>query len=1270
MYRTGDVVRWLGDGRIEFLGRNDAQVKVRGFRVELGEIEARLAEHPAVREAVVVAREDTPGDRRLVAYFTGAAEVEALRAHLAHGLPEYMVPAAYVGLERLPLTPNGKTDRKALPAPEGDAYARRGYEAPATGTEVALAEIWSEVLRLDRVGRHDHFFELGGHSLLAVRVISRVRQAFGTEAALRDVFERPVLADFARGVDEAARADLPPIEPVDRDSPLALSFAQQRLWFMEQLGGMGSTYHIRRRLRLRGELDRAALVRALDRIVERHEALRTTFVGVDGRTEQRIAPASGFHLVEHGGSDEAELRGIMAEEAAAPFSLEHGPLIRGRLVRMAPDDHALLITMHHVVSDGWSMGVLVDELGALYAAYRAGAADPLPPLPVQYADYAAWQRRWVEGEVLEAQAGYWAHTLAGAPELLELPADHARPARQDHAGATLRVELDEELTAGLRALGQRHGTTLFMTLLAGWATVLGRLSGQSDVVVGTPTANRGRREVEGLIGFFVNTLALRVELEGTVAELLARVKARALEAQQNQDIPFEQVVERLQPVRSLAHTPVFQAMFMWQTAARDRLELPGLELSALQGTPQVAAKFDLSLALSETGGRVVGALEYATSLFEAATVERFVGYLRRVLREMAAGDARRVEELEMLPDVERAQLLSGWNATAAEYPRGLCVHELFEAQAERTPHAPALVFEAQSLTYAELNARANRLAHHLRARGVGPDVRVAICVERGVEMLVGVLAVLKAGGAYLPLDPQYPEDRLAYMLADSAPAVLLTQVSLRGRFADVPVLALDDETPWADQPDSNPERAGLTPDHLAYVIYTSGSTGKPKGVMNVHRGVVNLLWSMRATVGMAPGERLLAVTTLAFDISVLELFLPLLSGARVELLSRAAGADPEQLRRAVDAGEGTVLQATPATWRLLADGGWRGTPGLRALSGGEALPGELAARIRAGSDALWNVYGPTETTIWSSVQAVEGAEGGAVPIGSGLANTRMYVLDAAGEPVPVGVAGELYIAGAGVARGYQNRAALTAERFVPEPFGGIPGARMYRTGDVVRWRADGALEFVGRNDAQVKIRGFRIELGEIEARLAEHPAVREAVVVAREDTPGDQRLVAYVVGTVEAEALRAHLAGSLPEYMVPAAYVALEQMPLTPNGKTDRKALPAPEGDAYARRGYEAPATETETVLAEVWSEVLGVERVGRHDHFFELGGHSLLAVRLIERMRQRGLHAEVQALFITPTLCGMAERVGDAPVEIQVPPNLIPGPAAGRPADDTELFL
>ncbi|HEX2093064.1 MAG TPA: amino acid adenylation domain-containing protein, partial [Longimicrobiaceae bacterium] len=990
---------------------------------------------------------------------------------------------------------------------------------------------------------------------------------------------------------------------------------------------------------------------------------------------------SAFRLVEHDldahPDAKAELRGLIAEEADAPFDLEVGPLFRGRLIRMAEDDHVLLLTMHHVVSDAWSTGVLLRELSTLYGAFRRGEADPLPPLPVQYADYAAWQRRWVDGEVLARQADYWQRMLAGAPEVLELPTDRPRPALQDHTGAVVRLALDEALTAGLKALGRRHGTTPFMTLLAGWATVLSRLSRQLDVVVGTPTANRGRSEIEGLIGFFVNTLALRLDLSGSpsVAEVLGRVRERALGAQQHQDIPFEQVVERVRPVRSLAHTPLFQVMFAWQNALRARMELPGLALGSVGSESRVTAKFDLSLTLQEAGGRIVGSVEYATALFEPATVERHGEYLRRVLEEMVADDRRAIDLVPILPDAERRKVLEEWNATDAEFPAPRCIHDLFEMQAARAPDAVAVVFGGEQLTYRGLNARANQLAHHLRERGVGPDARVAICAERGLEMMVGMLAILKAGGAYVPLDPAYPEDRLRYMLQDSAPVALLAHAALGRLFtgAGVPLVVLDEDELWADRPETDPERdhAGPAPEHLAYVIYTSGSTGQPKGVMIEHRSLVNayLAWEEPYEL-RTRARRHLQMASFSFDVFTGDWTRALCSGGTLVVCPRELLLQSEQLYALMQREEVQIAEFVPAVLRELIrylEASGRKLDFMRALVCGSDTWSVREYRhflsFCGPQTRLVNSFGLTEATIDSTffeAASLEGLNGDQhVPIGRPFANTTLYVLDAHREPVPVGVAGELYVGGRNLARGYRNRPELTAEKFTPDPFSGDPGARLYRTGDGARWRCDGNVEFLGRIDTQVKVRGFRVELGEIEARLAEHPAVHDAVVVAREDTPGDRRLVAYYLcgEGVEAEALRVHLSERLPEYMVPAAYVRLEALPLTPNGKVNRKALPAPEEDAFVRRGYEPPFGETEVALAEVWSEVLNVERVGRRDNFFELGGHSLLAVRLTERMRRRGLHAEVRALFTTPTLTELAAVVGRESFEVSVPPNGIPTP-------------
>jgi amino acid adenylation domain-containing protein len=1260
LYKTGDLGRWRPDGTIDFLGRNDHQVKIRGFRIELGEIETALRSHPDVHEAVVLAREDAPGDKRLVAYVVGVVAPEALRAHLVSRLPEYMVPAAYVALDALPLTPNGKLDRRALPAPEAQAYGERAYEAPQGEIETTLAHLWSGLLGIERIGRHDDFFALGGHSLLAVQLISRIRSALGLEVPLAELFAQSTLAGYAQHVAAATASALPTIVPASRPEALPLSFAQQRLWFLAQLDERaGAAYAMPAGVRLKGSLDAAALRAAMDRIVARHEALRTCFDSVDGAPVQLISPPEvGLALskVDLSGHNEAEaeVERLATEEVSAPFDLARGPLIRGRLIRLADDHHVLLVTMHHIVSDGWSMGVLVNEFSALYAAFSQGQPDPLPALPIQYADYAVWQRRWITGEVLQRQLDFWRDHLSGAPALLELPTDRPRPAVQDYAGAFFGFELDAELTGKLKALSQRHGTTLFMTLLAAWAALLARLSGQSDVVIGTPVANRHRAEIEPLIGFFVNTQALRVDLAGSpsVAQLLAQVRATALAAQTHQDIPFEQVVDALNPNRSMAHSPVFQVMFAWQNTPEGSLELPGLQLEPV-GSSSATVKFDLELTLHEAGDCIAGSLGYACALFDRSSIERHLGHWQTLLRGLVADSSALVDRLPLLTPPEQQQLLRTFNHTTAEFPHERCIHQLFEAQVARTPEATALLFQGSSLTYLELNTQANRLAHHLITLDVRPDSLVAIALPRGIDMVVALLATLKAGAAYLPLDPAYPRERLAYMLADSAPCVLLTQSGMRAALGDAAaqsrlpasqallratVLELDaSPQPWNACADTNPDPAalGLTPSHLAYVIYTSGSTGRPKGTMVAHAGLCNLALAQIDGFAVTAASRVLQFASFSFDACISEVLMTLCSGATLHVPAPGvlAGSVLHDVLR-----DGHITHATlpPAVLTTLPHDA---LPELHTLiMAGEAASHALVQRWATGR-RLINAYGPTEATVCASMHLCDPQHPGSPPIGSPIANTRIYILDAHGQPSPVGVAGEIYIAGIQVARGYLRRPELTAERFVPEPFG-EPGSRMYKTGDLGRWRADGSIEFLGRNDHQVKVRGFRIELGDIEAALRSHPDVRAALVLAREDAPGDQRLVAYVIGTATPEAMRTHLGSCLPEYMVPSAYVALDALPLTPNGKLDRKALPAPHDLAVQPNPYERPRSGIEHLLAQVWSKVLHLPLIGREDHFFEKGGHSLLAVRLVALATQHGLGLTLRDVYAYPTLRAQAERL------------------------------
>ncbi len=1262
LYRTGDLARWRADGELEFLGRVDHQVKLRGYRIELGEIEAVLRSHDGVKDAVVVAREDEPGAQRLVAYVVGSAaalppEPSVLRAHVKASLPDYMVPSAFVAVAELPLTPNGKIDRKALPAPAGgEGIVQAAYEAARSPTEEVLAGIWCEVLKLDRVGVHDNFFELGGHSLLATRVTARLREAFGIELALRAVFEAPTLQRLAAHVEalrrQAAATPLPPLQARPRPHHPPLSFAQERLWLLERLETLAASYNIPMAVRLQGRLDVAALEQSLAEVVRRHEALRTRFAVMDAGPVQVVDPPTPFRLevtdlMELAATERAAAaRRRTAEIVREPFDLERGPLLRAVLLRLSDQEHVAVVVVHHIVSDGWSMGILIREVVTLYAAYVAGLPSPLADLSVQYADYAIWQRQWLRGEVLAQQIAYWRERLAGAPAALDLPSDRVRPAVQSFRGAVHRFAVPVEVTRALGALARCEGATLFMVLLAAFQMVLSRWSGQQDIVIGTPIAGRTHRQTENLIGFFVNMLALRTDVSGdpSFRALVRRVKEVALAAYAHQDLPFEKLVEELRPVRDLSRQPLFQVLFALQNVPREELRVSDLVLRPI-GVDQVTAKLDLSLYLHETPEGLRGVLEYATDLFESATIARVAGYFVTLL-EAIVGDAdRRLSALPLLGDAERHRLLVEWNDTAAEYPSERCLHDLFAAQVARTPDAVAVTYEDRCLSYGELDRRANQLAHYLRGLGVGPEIVVGLCVERSLDMVIGLLGILKAGGAYLPLDPSYPPERLGYMVADAAAPILVTQASLMEQLprCDARLVRVDaDREEIARQRQEMPA-SGTCAENLAYVIYTSGSTGKPKGAMIRHCAVVNLLFALRQRLGFTAEDVVLAVTRFSFDMSVPEFYLPLLLGGSVALQSRQAAGSGVRLNAAIRDAGATVMQATPTSWSMLLDAGWRATDGLRVWCGGEAFPAHLAAALNVAGAEIWNLYGPTETTVWSSASRL--VPGCGVSLGRPLGNMRLYVLDEWLEVLPLGARGELYVGGVGLARGYLKRAALTAERFVPSPFGS--GERLYRTGDLARWRADGELEFLGRVDHQVKLRGYRIELGEIEAVLRSHDGVKDAVVVAREDEPGAQRLVAYVVGSAaalppEPSVLRAHVKASLPDYMVPSAFVAVAELPLTPNGKIDRKALPAPAGgEGIVQAAYEAARSPTEEVLAGIWCEVLKLDRVRVHDNFFELGGHSLLATRVTARLREAfGIELALRAVFEAPTLQRLAAHV------------------------------
>ena len=1104
-----------------------------------------------------------------------------LREHLLDKLPGYMVPSAFVILESLPLTPNGKVDRKALPAPDADGVQEDTYIAPRNPIEEGLAEIWGAVLKLGQIGVHNNFFELGGHSLLATQVISRIRSTFQVELPLRALFEAPNIAGLAERIEAAFGEDstaVPPLVKASREQPLPLSFAQQRLWFLHEIEPESPAYNIPTAMRLTGRLDQCALERSLDEIVRRHEPLRTTFAMVDGVATQVVHEHSTYRLVvvDLSGLDEderaREANKLMEAEAQRPFDLQQGPLFRAMVLRTGPEEYIALITIHHIVSDGWSQGVLSRELKILYNAFLKCGHSPLPELPLQYVDYAAWQRSWLQGETLERQLAYWKERLGSAPRLLELPSDRPRPPIQSHLCSRRRWTLSAELVNNLKALGRNEGTTLFMTLLAAFQVLLSRYSGQENIVVGTPIANRTQVELEGQIGLFLNTLALRGDCGGdpSFRVFLGGVREAALGAYAHQDLPLEKLIDALHLERSLSHSPLFQVTFALQVAPDSNLEMEGLRVSEF-AAPGMRGKFDLQLTAMELQSEMVLSAIFNTDLFNEERIERMLSHYETLRESIAANPEERISRLGLLPELERDQLLVEWNDTQTILPQRLCLHQRIEDQADRTPDAVALCFEKETLTYSQLDRRANQVAHLLQQQGVGPDVLVGLCVERSVEMVVGLLGILKAGGAYVPLDPSYPVERIEHMRDDAGMSVVLTQNALLGILSpwNGTVVCLDTDWPAISLNSDQRLASSVDPDNLAYVIYTSGSTGKPKGAMNSHRSICNRLLWMQHAYNLSGSDRVLQKTPYSFDVSVWEFFWPLMVGASLVVAAPELHRDAAGLVDLIQSSRITTLHFVPSMLQVFLEeaGVCDCTSIRRVICSGEALPASMVNRFGSVLSAeLHNLYGPTEAAVDVSYWPcpTDGStEIQTVPIGRPVWNTQLYVLDCSLSPVPIGVAGELYLGGVQLARGYLNRADLTAERFIPDPFSADAGSRLYKTGDLVKYLPDGNVEYLGRLDHQVKIRGFRIELGEIENALLQHPGVREAVVLAREDSPGDRRLVGYI-GSIEsdlsASLLREHLLDKLPGYMIPAAFVLLETLPLSANGKIDRKALPAPDG--------------------------------------------------------------------------------------------------------------
>ncbi|MHC0068640.1 non-ribosomal peptide synthetase [Nostoc sp. UIC 10890] len=1068
-----------------------------------------------------------------------------------------------------------------------------------------------------------------------------------TSTLLSELKERKTeILEFLHQANTAASSNLPTILPASQHSNLPLSFAQQRLWFLNQLEPDSTAYNMPTAYRLTGILNVTALKQSLNEIWQRHSILRATFVSMDGQPSQAILKDINLTLLFIDlqeipeANRETQTQRFATQEAQQPFDLAKGPLFRAKLLRLATTEHVLLLTMHHIVNDGWSYNIFFRELVVLYTAFSTGEHLSLSEPSIQYTDFAVWQRQCLQGEVLESQLNYWKQQLGGKLPILQLPTNYSRPAVQTYRGAYQSLELSLDLTQALKTLSEQERVTLFMTLLAVFKVLLYRYSGLEDIIIGTPIAGRNREETEQLIGLFVNSLPLRTNLGQnlTFRELLSQVREVTLEAYSHQDFPLEKLIEELQPERDTSRSPLFQVMFVFQNTPSSSCELLGLTITPLEvhtGT----AKFDLTLYLEETSEGICGGIEYNTDLFESTTITRMVGHFQTLLESIVANPQQHISNLPLLRAAEQHQLLVEWNNTQTDYPKDTCIHELFEEQVAKTPDAVAVIFENQQLTYQQLNYCANELAHYLISLGVKPEVKVGICVERSLDLIVGLLGILKAGGAYVPLDPAYPQERLAFMLQDSQISILLTQQHLLKTLPSyqAQVICLDRDRDCIAAHQQNSPESYIAPDNLIYTIYTSGSTGKPKGVQITHRNIVNFLTAIQQHLQLTNLDSLLSVTSLSFDIAGLEIFLPLTLGAKVILVSREVTADGLQLLKQLNNSAATVMQATPATWEMLLEAGWKGKAQLKILCGGEALTQNLATQLLQQGTEVWNLYGPTETTIWSTIHRIDQQQA-LVTIGRPIANTQIYILDKYLQPVPVGIPGELYIGGAGLARGYFHQPELTKEKFIQNPFSSDPESRLYKTGDLARYLGGGNIEFIGRLDNQVKIRGFRIELGEIEAVLSQHPAIQKTAVIVRDDVSDDKSIVAYIVSNKEEaltnDKLRRFLKHKLPGYMMPSFFVLLDTFPLTPNNKLDHHALPAPEQAKEAEDTFVAPQNELELQLTKIWEKNLGIQPISIRDNYFDLGGHSLLAVRLfaeIEKTFSKNL--SLATLFQAPTV-------------------------------------
>ena len=1267
LYKTGDLCRYLSDGNIEYIGRSDFQVKIRGFRIELGEIESKLLKHPEIREVTVQAREDVPDNKYLAAYFiaenNNEINVSELKNYLVETLPDYMVPTAFMQLEEFPLTPNGKLDRKALPVPE--ITSSKVFIAPRNDTEKAIASIWQEILKIDRVGVQDNFFELGGHSLLATQVVSRILHDLKQTVSLQEFFRNPTVEHLARVINSSEKTiDHLPLVSISREQPIPLSFAQQRLWFLDQLEPNSPLYNIPVFLQLKGELNVQVLEKAVNQLIVRHEILRTQFVLVGDKPVQHIIKELkiklNFHDLTKLNDRENLAKEIIQAEMLKPFVLNEVPLLRAHLIRKSEKEYLFMFNIHHSICDGWSIPIIQHEISAFYNASVTGAELNLPELPVQYADFSVWQREYLkaDGKILKKQLGYWQEKLANAPTVLELPLDRPRPAILSTKGANEYFILSKSVTENLNQLAGQTGTTLFMVLLSAFYVLLYRYTGQKDIVVGSPIANRNRQEIEPLIGFFVNTLALRGELTSNLSfkELLLQVKQTTLEAYEHQDLPFEQLIDQLKLERDPSRNPLVQVMLVLQNNAESIIDLNDMDAKNKKLDYPIA-KFDLTLSLTETKTGLSGTVNYATALFDADTIKRLARHWHTLIEAIIAQPTKEISQLQLLTPAEYQQIVYDWNQTATDYPKDKTIHQLFEEQAEKTPDKIAVVFDEEKLTYKELNERSNQLAHYLIEQGVKPDDLVAIYLERSIELIVSILAVLKAGGAYLPLSSDYPLERLQFMMQDSQAKLLITEEKFKWQSnfnkEIISILCIEQFQSLFKQINKiyNPKLTS-SPQSLAYIIYTSGSTGQPKGVLIEHRGVVRLVKNTNY-ISITEKDYIAQASNIAFDAATFEIWGALLNGAGLVIVPKDILLNMLSLKETLLNSKINIMWLTAGLFNQIVQNDASIFATLDyLLIGGEALNTEFVNKVFSNKSLapkyLINGYGPTENTTFTTCFAIQKKRWhNTIPIGKPVSNSQNYILDKCMHPVPIGVVGELYAAGDGVGRGYLNRPKLTAERFIANPFvtnkdkKNRKNLRLYKTGDLCRYLSDGNIEYIGRSDFQVKIRGFRIELGEIESKLLKHPEIREVTVQAREDVPDNKYLAAYFIAEnnneINVSELKNYLVETLPDYMVPTAFMQLEEFPLTPNGKLDRKALPVPE--ITSSKAFIAPRNDTEKAIASIWQEILKIERVGVQDNFFELGGHSLLATQVVSRIQnQLGYKISLSEFFQKPTINSLSE--------------------------------